>query len=50
MHAANYEIENIEREHKKLSQLEKNRMFLKFVEMNEAPWRYSHYEHFKDNK
>jgi hypothetical protein len=35
MHAALFEIENIEKEHKKLSQVEKNRIFLKFVEMNE---------------
>ena len=50
MHHANYEIEGIERDYKKLSQLEKNRIFLKFVEMNEAPHKYRHYQHFKENK
>jgi hypothetical protein len=50
MHHANYEIEGIERDYKKLSQLEKNRIFLKFVEMNEAPHKYSHYQHYKENK
>ena len=50
MHAAHYEIENIEKEYRKLSQLEKNRIFLKFVEMNESPHKYSHYEHYKEGK
>ena len=50
MHAALFEIENIEREHRKLSQVEKNRIFLKFVEMNEQPYKYSHYQHYKEGK
>lgn len=47
---AQFEIENIEKEFKRLSQLEKNRIFLKFVEMNESPQKYTHYQHFKEGK
>ena len=50
MNMAQFEIENIEKEFKRLSQLEKNRIFLKFVEMNESPQKYTHYQHFKEGK
>jgi len=50
LHAANHEIDIIERETKRLSQVEKNRIFLKFVDMNDSPHKYKHYEHFKDGK
>ena len=50
LHAANFEIGIIEKEYKKLSQLEKNRIFLKFIDMNDSPHKYKHYEHFKDKK
>lgn len=50
MHAAHFEIDHIEKEHRKLSQVEKNRIFLKFVDMNEQPKKYSHYQHYKEGK
>lgn len=50
MHAANYEMEKIETEFRQLAQVEKNRIFLKFVEMNEQPQKYTHYQHFKEEK
>ncbi len=50
MHAANYEMEKIETEFRQLAQVEKNRIFLKFVEMNEQPHKYTHYQHFKEEK
>ena len=50
MHAANYEMQKIEKDYRKLAQVEKNRIFLKFVEMNEQPHKYTHYQHFKEGK
>jgi|LauGreDrversion4_2_1035121.scaffolds.fasta_scaffold730519_2 hypothetical protein len=50
LYAANHEIDIIERETKKMSQVEKNRIFLKFVDMNDSPHKYKHYEHYKDGK
>ena len=43
------EIENMElRSRKRLSELEKNRLALKFVEMNASPDKYDYYQRFTE--